>query len=123
MDEYHISDAIQSIWSYIARTNKYIDETEPWILAKSEDKEKLKVVIFNLVDSLRKIAIMIKPYMSETSSKILEQLGLEKEIKWEDLYEENKIPNGTKVMEKAEILFARLDKDEEIEYIKNAMNK
>lgn len=93
MDEYHVSDAIQSIWSYIARTNKYIDETTPWILAKSEeDKEKLKSVMYNLADSLRKISIMIKPYMNETSKKILEQLGLEAEVKWDDLYEENKIP-------------------------------
>ena len=123
MDEYHVSDAIQSVWNYIARTNKYIDETTPWVLAKDEaSKEKLKDVMFNLVDSLRKIAILIKPYMSHTSEKILEQLGLDKDVNWEDLYESNKIPAGTKVVEKPEILFARLDKDEEIEYIQNAMH-
>lgn len=123
MDDYHISDAIQSIWSYIARTNKYIDETAPWILAKSDDdKEKLKSVMFNLADSLVKIAIMIKPIMNETSNKILEQLGLSKELVWDDLYKENLIPEKTKVVSKSDILFVRLDKDEEIEYIKNAMH-
>ena len=123
MDDYHISDAIQSIWSYIARTNKYIDETAPWVLAKSdEDKEKLKSVMFNLADSLVRIAIMIKPIMNGTSNKILEQLGLSKDVIWEDLYKDNLIPEKTKVVEKSEILFVRLDKDEEIEYIKNAMH-
>ena len=123
MDDYHISDAIQSIWSYIARTNKYIDETSPWILAKSDDdKEKLKSVMFNLADSLVKIAIMIKPIMNETSNKILEQLGFSKELVWDDLYKENLIPEKTKVVSKSDILFVRLDKDEEIEYIKNAMH-
>ena len=123
MDDYHISDAIQSIWSYIARTNKYIDETSPWILAKSDDdKEKLKSVMFNLADSLVKIAIMIKPIMNETSNKILEQLGISKELVWDDLYKENLIPEKTKVVSKSDILFVRLDKDEEIEYIKNAMH-
>ena len=123
MDDYHVSDGIQSIWSYIARTNKYIDETSPWILAKSDDgKEKLKSVMFNLADSLVKIAIMIKPIMNETSNKILEQLGLSKDVVWEDLYKENIIPEKTKVVSKSDILFVRLDKDEEIEYIKNAMH-
>ena len=123
MDEYHVSEAIQSVWAYIARTNKYIDETAPWILAKSEDEtEKLKVVMYNLAESLRKIAIMVKPYISNTSDKILEQLGLPTNIVWDDLYKENAIPVGTKVTEKPEILFTRLDKDEEIEYIKSAMH-
>ena len=123
MDEYHISDAIQSIWSYIARTNKYIDETAPWILAKSDDdKEKLKSVMFNLADSLRKIAIMIRPIMNGASNNILEQLGLSKDVTWNDLYKEKGIPENTKVIKKSEILFERLDKDEEIEYIKNAMH-
>ena len=121
MDKYHVSDALQSIWSYIARTNKYIDETAPWVLAKSEEKEKLKAVMYNLANSLRKIAIMINPYISGTSKKILEQLGLPTEVIWNDLYNENFIPEKTKVVEKSEILFSRLDKDEEIEYIKNVM--
>ena len=122
MDEYHISDGIQSIWSFIARTNKYIDETTPWTLAKSEETEKLKSVMFNLADSLRKIAIMIRPIMNGASNNILEQLGLSKDVTWNDLYKEKGIPENTKVIKKSEILFERLDKDEEIEYIKNAMH-
>ena len=123
MDEYHVSDGIQSVWSYIARTNKYIDETTPWVLAKEENTEKLKAVMYNLAESLRKIAIMIKPFINKTSTKILEQLGLNPDVSWDDLYSENKIPAGTKVTEKAEILFERLDKDAEIEYIQNAMHQ
>ena len=78
--------------------------------------------MFNLADSLVKIAIMIKPIMNETSNKILEQLGLSKKLVWDDLYKENLIPEKTKVVSKSDILFVRLDKDEEIEYIKNAMH-
>ena len=123
MDEYHVSDGIQSVWAYIARTNKYIDETAPWTLAKSEEsKELLKDVMYNLAESLRKIAIMVRPYIANTSEKILEQLGLNTDVIWDDLYKENAIPAGTKVVEKTEILFTRLDKEEEIEYIKNAMH-
>lgn len=122
MDEYHVSDAMQSIWSYVARTNKYIDETTPWTLAKKEKIEELKAVMYNLANSLRRIAIMIKPYMSGTSEKILNQLGLDLNSNWNDLSKENAILENVKIIEKAEILFARLDKDEEIEYIKNAMH-
>jgi len=122
MDEYHISDAIQSVWSYIARTNKYIDETAPWALAKnSEEAEKLKAVMYNLSETLRRIAIIVKPYIPETSDKILEQLRLDTNVNWNDLYLENAINSGVKVVEKPEILFARLDKDEEIENIQAMM--
>ena len=123
MDEYHVSDAIQSVWSYIARTNKYIDETAPWALAKEEEsREKLKDVMYQLAEALRKIAILIRPYMPGTSIKILEQLGLNTDVSWDDLYIQNAILEGTKVVEKPEILFARLDKEVEIEYIKNSMH-
>lgn len=123
MDEYHVSDAIQSVWSYIARTNKYIDETAPWSLAKlDETKEQLKAVMYNLAESLRRIAIMVRPFIANTSDKILEQLGLDKNVSWDDLYNKNSIPEETKVVEKTEILFTRLDKEEEIAYIQNAMH-
>ena len=123
MDEYHVSDAIQSVWAYIARTNKYIDETAPWVLAKTQEtNEKLKAVMFNLADSLRRIAIMVKPYIPETSNKILQQLGLECDVTWDDMYKKDAIAKGTKVVQKSEILFTRLDKETEVEYITNAMH-
>ena len=78
--------------------------------------------MYNLAESLRKISIMIKPYITRTSEKILEELGLNKDVSWDELYEENKIPIGTKVTENPEILFARLDKEQEVEYIQSAMH-
>ena len=64
MDEYHISQAISEVWSIVSRTNKYIDETMPWVLAKEENKEKLESVMYHLTENLRKIAILIKPLNS-----------------------------------------------------------
>ena len=123
MDSYHISNALENIWSIIARTNKYIDETAPWVLAKNEEKDKLESVMYHLSENLRKIAIMILPVMNNTGKEILRQLGInEEELKsWESLKNGNKISDGTKVIEKGEPLFMRLDKEEEIEYIKSQM--
>ena len=123
MDNYHISNAIQELWKYISRVNKYIDETTPWILAK-EGKEELKSVMFNLAEGLRKIAIMAKPFIPEASEKILIQLGISKEdSQWDTLNRYDIIKPGTKVIYQGEPLFVRLDKELEIEYIKSAMQK
>ena len=122
MDEYRVCDAIPEIWNIISRTNKYIDETAPWVLAKGEDKDRLAVVMYNLVENLRKAAILIRPFMKETSDKIFAQLGIENEDakKWDSL-DNNQILKGIKVIEKGEPLFMRLDTETEIEFIKNAM--
>ena len=125
MDTYHVSNAISEIWNIISRTNKYIDETAPWILAKEDNKEKLSSVMYHLVQNLRIIAVLIKPFMQETSNKMLNQLGIKNEefMTWESLENYKKLPNNVKVIEKGEPLFLRLDKDEEIEYIRNEMKK
>ncbi len=125
MDTYHISNAISEVWNIISRTNKYIDETAPWILAKEENKEKLASVMYHLVQNLRIIAILIKPVMQGTSSKMFEQLGIKDEefMTWESLENYKELPSNMKVIEKGEPLFMRLDRDEEIEYIKNEMKK
>lgn len=125
LKEYEIANALQEIWNIIARTNKYIDETTPWILAKEEDKEKLSSVMYHLIENLRKIAILIKPFMNETSDKILKQIGIKdsKIINWDNLCSYELIPNNTKVIEKGEPLFMRLDVNEEVEYIKTGMKK
>ena len=122
MDNYHMSNALIEIWNLISRTNKYIDETAPWVLAKTEEKEKLSSVMYHLVENLRKIAILIRPALEETSDKIFNQLGLndDKLFAWESI-KSNNIPEGTKVIEKGEPLFIRLEKEEEIEYIRSAM--
>ena len=122
MEEYEISNALQEIWNIISRTNKYIDETAPWILVKQEETEKLESVIYHLVENLRKIAILIRPFMNETSNNILRQLGIELKEKnvWQTLKENNK-QEEIKVIEKGEPIFMRLNMQEEIEYIKGKM--
>jgi len=121
-DEYNISIALQEIWALISRTNKYIDETTPWALAKEEQTEKLESVIYHLIENLRKIAITILPVMDNTGKDILRQLGInESNLRtWESLKEYNNITKA-KVIEKGEPLFMRLNTEEEIDYIKSAM--
>lgn len=124
MDNVHISDALIEIWSLIARANKYIDETAPWVLAKEDKKEELGQVMYHLVETLRKVAILISPMMKQTSDKILTQLGINKEeLKtWdESLDKYNLIPQCCKVVDKGEPLFVRLELEEEVEYIRSKM--
>ena len=123
MDSYHVSIAIQELWKYISRVNKYIDETAPWILVKEEKTEKLKSVMFNLAEALRKISIILEAFMPNSANEILNQLGISnKENMWDTLNSYNEIKEGTTVIKQGIPLFSRLDKAEEIEYIKNKMN-
>lgn len=124
MDEYSISNALANVWKIIGRSNKYIDETAPWILAKEENSEKLKSVMAHLAEVLRKIAILLKPFLQETSEKMFVQLGLENEDlqTWDSLKMSIAIPENTHVAEKGEPLFMRKDREEEIEYIRNVMH-
>jgi methionyl-tRNA synthetase len=121
-DRYEINLALQEIWVLISRTNKYIDETTPWVLAKEENKEKLQSCIYHLIENLRKIGIILKPVMSDTSENILRQLGITKdeEKEWESIKKYDTLKE-VKVIEKGEPLFMRLDAKEEEEYIKKAM--
>ena len=78
----------------------------------------------HLIENLRKIGIMLLPFMEKTAKSILNQIGLEKsENSWESLYQIDKIPEDTKVIEKGQPLFMRLNTEEEIEYIKNGMKQ
>ncbi len=123
MDSYHISNALGNIWAIISRANKYIDETAPWGLAKSGEKEKLESCMVHLVETLRIIAILINPSMKETSNKIFAQLGIEKDEQkqYDTIYNFGNNINSLKVIEKGEPIFVRLDQAEEIEFIKNKM--
>ena len=125
IDEYYISNALSQIWEIISRSNKYIDETTPWILAKEEDelsKEKLKSVMYHLLENLRVVAVLLQPFMPDTANKMFEQLGIDNlDLKsWESIKQYGKI-NGGKVIEKGEPLFMRLDIEEEVQYIKDSM--
>ena len=121
IDNYEIANSIQEIWNLISRTNKYIDETAPWVLFKEGKLEELKSVMYHLVENLRRIAILIAPYMKHTSQKILSELSIPEELQtWNSLESYNKIEN-LKVTDKPEVLFARLEQEQEIEVIKGMM--
>ena len=133
MKEFEIANALQAIWTFVARTNKYIDETSPWALAKvteedSEEQkqekiEKLKSAMYHLIASLKQIAILIRPFMEETSDNILRQIGVDSNnITWDSLKEYKELSN-VKVIEKGEPIFMRLNAEEEAEYIKSLMTK
>ena len=120
-DSVHLSNAFTEIWKLIARTNKYIDETTPWTLAKEERKEELGNVMYHLVENLRKVAILIKPAMSDTAEKIFMQLGIKQEAQTWDSLKNSTVLKDIQVTSKPEVLFARLETLPEIEFIKNAM--
>ena len=123
-NKFEFSNSLSAIWELISSANKYIDETAPWALAKEEDEEskkKLESVIYHLVSVLREIAVLIRPLMEDTSNKMLTQLGLDTNVDWNTMNDFTDIKN-TKVIEKGQPIFVRLDQEEEIEYIKNKMN-
>lgn len=112
MDKLRVADAMTEIFNLFKRCNKYIDETMPWALAKEEDKQdRLATVLYNLVESIVIGATLLEPYMPETSEKILAQLNAPKR-KVNDLVRFGGYKSGTKVTDKPEILFARLDLEE-----------
>lgn len=122
MDKLSFSVALEEIWKLIRRTNKYIDETGPWILAREENKARLDTVLCNLSESLRIISILIKPFMGKTSDEIRRQLGLKEEVKWEDAKTWNMIKKDTKV-EGAVAIFPRLEIDKELVKLNEANEK
>lgn len=123
LDDMQFSIALSEIWSFVRRVNKYIDETQPWALAKDEaEKAKLGSVLYQLVESLRHISIMIQPFMTQAPLKIWEQLGIEEGVltNWDQLYSFTSLPSGTK-LGKGQQIFPRLDVEVEIEHIKQDM--
>lgn len=114
--------ALEAVWTIISRTNKYIDETAPWVLAKEEGgKEELAAVMAHLASSLRVVAHLIQPFMMETSNAIMAQLGLGSSFDLPNLALSG-LPAGLKVVAKGRPIFPRLDMEEEIAYIKDQMN-
>ena len=114
MDKLEIGAALDEIFDVLRRSNKYIDETTPWVLAKDEnEKEKLETVIYNLLESIRVCAIQLKPFMPETSQNILSQLNIEnKDIEYrEDLNYKTGTPSP---------LFQRIDKEAKLKEIEES---
>ncbi len=112
MSTLHVADALTEIFAIFKRCNKYIDETEPWVLAKDEAKsDRLSTVLYNLVESIVIGASLLEPYMPETAEKIAAQLNTSLRS-FEALEQFGLYESGSKVTEQPEILFARLDMKE-----------
>ena len=119
IEKYELSNALQEIWTLISRTNKYIDETRPWELAKNEEIEKLKSSMYHLIENIRKIGIILLPIMEDTSINLLGQIGIPCELqKWDSINKYDQLKD-IKVIEKGEPLFMRKNVEEELEYLKN----
>lgn len=109
MDKLRVADAITEIFAVFKRCNKYIDETEPWILGRDEaKKERLSTVLYNLAESITIAASLLEAFMPETSEKILSQLNTSRRAE-EEMDEFGKYVSGTRVTDAPEILFMRLD--------------
>ena len=116
INNYQFSEALKDIWKFISRMNKYIDECEPWKLSKDESqKDRLSTVMYNLIDSLYKIAVLISPFMPETAQKMINQLGLHKDVTklhLEDIKDWKSYPARNRLNE-AVPLFPRIELEEE----------
>ena len=123
MDQLHFSQALDEIWKLISRANKYIDETTPWVLNKEGKKEELSRVMSNLAESLRLVALLIQPVMTESPAKMFAQLGLDLDNEEANVLEWGGYSWDTKVTEKPTPIFPRLKNDEEVKYIKEQMAK
>lgn len=115
MEDLQYSNALVEIWRLISRTNKYIDETMPWILAKEEDNHpRLAAVLYNLLESIRFISVLISPFMPNTPKLIWEQLGIQEGdlTTWDSLKEFGNYPSGAKI-QKGKVIFPRIDLEKE----------
>ncbi|QQK78520.1 methionine--tRNA ligase [Salicibibacter cibi] len=124
MEEMEYSVALTAIWQFINRANKYIDETQPWMLAKDDDREPLQTVMYHLAESLRYIAVLIQPFLTRAPLSIAKQLGFENQeylLTWGSLQKFAQLPAGTKVVEKGTPVFPRIDVEEEVAYITKQM--
>ncbi|QBO36318.1 methionine--tRNA ligase [Periweissella cryptocerci] len=123
MDEVRTADALSAIWKLIARANKYIDETEPWVLAKTEQSAKLDDVMAHLAASLRVVAVLLQPVMTHAPKQIFEQLGLDTanmqiaDLAFADL------TVGAQVVKKGTPIFPRRDAEEETSFIAGLLTK
>lgn len=120
LDEMRFSNALTHIWELIGRTNKYIDETQPWALAKSEENQaRLGTVMYNLAESIRIISILIQPFMTKTPAKIWEQLGIADQaeaLAWDAAHKWGLLKAGIK-LSRGEVLYPRLEVEKELAYI------
>lgn len=115
--------ALDNVMQIVSRANKYIDETEPWVLAKNEENtEKLKSVMYHLAEALRLVAHLLRPFMTHTPQNIFQQLGIESELK-KDLSDLRlgEFPEQAQVIEKGVPIFPRLEIEIEVAFIHEKM--
>ena len=126
MDKMMFSDALESLWTLIRRTNKYIDETQPWVLAKNEeDMPKLAGALYNVAESIRIVSIMLQPFMPKAPKLMHAQLGLEEgspALEWDTIKTWGLLPKELKV-EKGPALFPRIDMKKELVELAEAIKK
>ena len=123
MDELRVGDAIEAVLDLLRRCNKYIDETEPWKLAKDEaNKAELNKVLYDLLEAIRYAAILLAPFMPETSAKVLDQLNTEKRD-YDSIQSFGQLEDNHKVASEVKPLFARLDSAKVLEQIHNDLHK
>lgn len=124
LENFKFSDSLSSIFNIVSRSNKYIDETMPWVLAKDEkDKGKLDSVLYHLVENLRITAVILRPYLENTSNEIFRQLNISEDLRSYESIDNYGTLEETKVISKGEPLFVRLDEKVEIDYMINEMKK
>ncbi|RRG07969.1 MAG: methionine--tRNA ligase [Lactobacillus sp.] len=124
MNQMHFSDALKAIWKLVSRANKYIDETQPWILAKDETKgAQLVDVMSHLAKSLRVIAGLLQPIMTKAPVEMMRQLGIEGDNLQISALEFNDFPTTAHVVAKGEPIFPRLDVEQEVAFIQGEMTK
>lgn len=120
MNSLHVADALESVMNIFKRSNKYIDETTPWILAKEENKDRLSTVIYNLLESIRIGSVLLKPFLTETSDKIFEQLNTNINT-YESITEFGKLESN-KELNNPTPLFSRIDKETKLKEIEELNN-
>lgn len=121
MDTPNVTQALQEIWTILADCNRFIDFAAPWNLAKSEeDASKLDTVLYVLIESIRIVAVLLQPFMTQIPAKIFEQIGVSHgtQTTWESAYTFGALEKGTKVV-KGQALFPRLDIQKELEALKS----
>lgn len=122
MDQLKFSDALDTVWQLISRANKYIDETEPWVLAKDASRQtELNSVLAHLAESLRLVALLLQPVMTHASREMFMQLGLDFDNASQRTLTYGAFPEQVQVVTKGTPIFPRLDLEEEVAYIKAQM--
>lgn len=121
MDNFKFNNALEEIWTFVRRANKYIDETMPWALAKDDsNRDRLNMVMKNLAEALRVISVLIYPFMHTTSNEIRKQMGFDDNVRWDDSKRFDMV--GGEKVQKGSPIFPRLDIEKELEEMENMKN-